>query len=119
IARWECLPTWSSSRITEPYYKNFIVDRAARLGKSSTAQPDFAFRSRHGLDPLQRFKPSTFNERTIHRVTRFGSHGCAVDWPRIVSSPQRRSYLGSSCSRYRAGPAERLAEYDLWRWPNR
>ena len=38
--------------------------------------PSFAFRSWRGLDPLQRFNPSTFNERTIQRFTRFGSHGC-------------------------------------------
>src|SRR6266487_2992466 len=42
-----------------------------------------------------------------------------MDWTRFnASSRQRRSYLGSSCSRYRAGPAEWPADSAFGRLPN-
>src|SRR5881409_837258 len=50
----------------------------------SPARPKPILRLLRGMD-WTRFNASTLNERTIHRVTRFGSHGCAVDWSRIVS----------------------------------
>jgi antagonist of KipI len=50
----------------------------------SPARPSPILRFLRGMD-WTRFNASTFNERTIHRVTRFGSHGCAVDWSRIVA----------------------------------
>src|SRR5438309_10628149 len=52
------------------YSKNFFLDRAALLVKPGQAQSAFACHPRGRLDPLQRVDASTFNVRTIHRVTR-------------------------------------------------
>ena len=74
------LGKWTGSPTPATYY--FLVDCAARLGKSADARSDFAFRSRHGLGPLQRFNASTLHERSIRRLQRFGSHGRAPRWSR-------------------------------------